>query len=79
MLKEIRKTVRASMKLQSESNVFAQFLEEVGYGFVPGLSPTTMKYKPDVKNISLDFQLDMKNNKCWLDTVWNRGHAVPLT
>eukprot|EP00904_Undaria_pinnatifida_P007756 jgi/Undpi1/410/HiC_scaffold_1.g00406.m1 len=28
MLKEIRKTVRASMKLQSESNVFAQFLEE---------------------------------------------------
>lgn len=30
MLKDIRKTVRASSKLQPGPNAFAQFLEEVG-------------------------------------------------
>ena len=32
MLKDIRKAVRTSIKLQSDSSVFAQFLEEVRFG-----------------------------------------------
>lgn len=38
MLKDIRKTVRASSKLQSGPNAFAQFLEEVGMScFICGM------------------------------------------
>lgn len=34
MLKDIRRTVNASSKLQPGSNAFTQFLDEVWYGMV---------------------------------------------